>query len=85
MVHANEIHRETCPAWPFERNTVALSTFRDDFRRPAVFLARHRSALAEGKAAHLLPDATGLGLAAAGDDAFLEDYENVAFPSEPCG
>ncbi len=54
-------------------NTVALRTFWDDFRRPAVFQARHRAALAEGESAHLLPDATGLGLATAGDDALLED------------
>ena len=60
------------------RNIVALSTIRDDFGHPAVLPARQRTALAEGVAAHLLPDAPRPDLAAAEDDALLEDLVNHA-------
>ena len=41
--------------WPWlKRNAVALSAVRDDFGRPVVFPARHRTTLAKGEAAHLL-------------------------------
>ena len=59
-------------------NTVAFGTIRDDFGRPAVLPARHRTALAEGIAAHLLPDAPRPGLASAGDDTLLEDLVHRA-------
>ncbi|MDE0520629.1 MAG: hypothetical protein OXH79_01570 [Boseongicola sp.] len=46
--------------------------------RPAELPARHRTALAEGTATHLLPDASRPGLPSAGDDALLEDLVNHA-------
>ena len=66
------------PNRAFSLNTVALSTIWDDLGRPAVLPARHRTALAEGIAAHLLPDAPRPGQASAGDDALLEDLVNRA-------
>lgn len=59
-------------------NTAAFVTIRDNHRRPFVFAARQRTALAEGVAAHLLLHASRLGLTAAGADAFLEDLVNHA-------
>ncbi len=64
--------------WRLSLNTVALMTIRDNHRRPFVFAARQRTALAEGVAAHLLLHASRLGLTPAGDDAFLEDLVNHA-------